>query len=153
MLKGKNVSKTIIILNIFILSFICKSVGCIECFVCSYSPRGNSSRMDVCTDANFTDSVIDARTCDVGCEAVSVYDKNGNLESFHRNCYHTSASIVNECLTSNNVLVTRTVCSCDWNYCNASHRQEPFTYLVLSLVLVLQIISHVLRKEFSMHGT
>lgn len=51
----------------------------LECFLCSYSPRGNSSRMDGCTDANFTEDLTETRTCAIGCESVAVYDLNGKL--------------------------------------------------------------------------
>lgn len=51
----------------------------LECFLCSYSPRGNSSRVDGCTDANFTEDLTETRTCAIGCESVSVYDLNGKM--------------------------------------------------------------------------
>lgn len=52
-----------------------------ECFVCSYSPRSDSSRMDGCTKDNFTEERIETRSCDLGCESVAVYDLNGNCPS------------------------------------------------------------------------
>lgn len=52
--------------------------GGVECFVCSYSPRGNTSRMDGCTKANFTEEKIETRDCPLGCESVAAYDRNGN---------------------------------------------------------------------------
>lgn len=56
--------------------------GCgVECFVCSFSPRSNSTRMDGCTKDNFTEERIETRTCPLGCESVAVYDLNGNTTS------------------------------------------------------------------------
>lgn len=49
-----------------------------ECFVCSYSPRSNSTRMDGCTKDNFTEERVETRSCDLGCESVAVFDLNGN---------------------------------------------------------------------------
>ncbi|XP_063601585.1 uncharacterized protein LOC134777663 [Penaeus indicus] len=90
----------------------------LECFLCSYSPRGNSSRMDGCTDANFTADQTETRTCAIGCESVAVYDLNGELESFHRNCATNSTIITNSCETYKTIVLTRHVCSCNWSYCN-----------------------------------
>lgn len=50
----------------------------VQCFVCSYSPRGNTSRVDGCTKANFTEEKIETRECALGCESVAAYDRNGN---------------------------------------------------------------------------
>ena len=58
-----------------------KWVGClflaeaVQCYVCSWSPT-DTNRADICTRANFSDTVR-THTCDLGCESVSVFDKNG----------------------------------------------------------------------------
>ena len=57
--------------------FLCCAATAVECFVCSYAPRSNSTRIDGCTESNFTEIVIDTRTCDFGCERVASYDVNG----------------------------------------------------------------------------
>lgn len=64
--------------NTILTSSLLNNAGsAVECFVCSYAPRSNSSRIDGCTESNFTDIVIDTRTCGFGCERVASYDVNG----------------------------------------------------------------------------
>lgn len=108
----------------------------VQCFVCSYSPRGNTSRIDGCTDGNFTEEQIESSSCSLGCEAVAVYDVNDELETFHRNCATNDTIMTNSCETYTTVVLTRHVCSCDWSYCNAAPMNLQASRPLVGLALV-----------------
>lgn len=107
----------------------------VQCFVCSYSPRGNTSRVDGCTKANFTEEKIETRECALGCESVAAYDRNDELLSYHRNCATSDTIMTNTCETYTNIILKREVCSCDWAYCNTASRAAPLCAARPSAVL------------------
>lgn len=109
--------------------------GGVECFVCSYSPRSNTSRLDGCTKANFTEEKTEARECPLGCESVAVYDRNDELESYHRNCATNDTLMTNTCETYTTIILTREVCSCDWSYCNTASGAAPLSAMRASAAL------------------
>ncbi|KAG0728853.1 hypothetical protein GWK47_031613 [Chionoecetes opilio] len=99
--------------------------GGVECFVCSYSPRSNSTRLDGCTKANFTEDRIETRSCPLGCESVAIYDLNDELESYHRNCATDDSLTPDTCINTTSIILKREVCFCDWSYCNTASRAAP----------------------------
>ncbi|KAK4300104.1 hypothetical protein Pmani_027676 [Petrolisthes manimaculis] len=115
----------------------------VQCFVCSYSPGSNSTRVDGCTDTNFTTESyyqVLTRSCPLGCEAVTVYDLNGVLLTFHRNCATSSPPLTNTCETHQNRVLTRHVCTCDTSYCNAAPRSVHSTPSLLTLLLLMLVV-------------
>ncbi|XP_042236510.1 uncharacterized protein LOC121875857 [Homarus americanus] len=116
-------------------AFFVTTGATMQCFLCSYSPRSNSSRIDGCTDGNFTEEQTESRSCDLGCEAVTVYDLNGEVESFHRNCATEDTLMTNSCGFYKTIILTRYVCTCDWSYCNtASSQMQVFRPGLLMLL-------------------
>ncbi|XP_045593914.1 uncharacterized protein [Procambarus clarkii] len=127
--------------TLFTLTLFVAPGGAVQCFLCSYSPRSNSSRIDGCTDANFTSEHIESRSCSLGCESVDVYDINGELESFHRNCATNDTIMTNTCETYKTIILTRFVCSCDWSYCNAASDSYQGVRPVMMVGLVSLVAS------------
>ncbi|KAF2367799.1 hypothetical protein FHG87_001444 [Trinorchestia longiramus] len=123
--------------------------GAIECFVCSYAPRSNTTRLDVCTETNFTENVINTRTCDFGCERVASYDVNGELESYHRNCAYQDTPMTNTCETYDTVILTKIVCACDYSYCNSSPKPMSPSKLHLAAATALLYIWHFTFRRAS----
>ncbi|KAK8742817.1 hypothetical protein OTU49_001690 [Cherax quadricarinatus] len=119
----------------------------VQCFLCSFSPRSNSTRIDGCTDNNFTREHIESRSCRLGCESVTVYDLNGEWESFHRNCATNDTIMTNSCETYKTIILTRKVCSCDWSYCNTA-QDNIYTFRPLLLVALASTVAslQVLQK-------
>lgn len=117
-----------------------QSVSAVECFVCSYSPRSNSSRIDGCTESNFTELSIDTKHCDYGCERVKIIDVNGELESYHRNCAHGDTPLTNECETHDTLAITKIVCACDSSYCNGSAERRSNIGIIIATVALLLVL-------------
>ncbi|MPC46284.1 hypothetical protein E2C01_040000 [Portunus trituberculatus] len=125
-----------------------EACGGVECFVCSYSPRGNSSRLDGCTKANFTEEKIETRDCPLGCESVAAYDRNDELLSYHRNCATSDTIMTNTCETYTNIILKREVCSCDWAYCNTASGAAPLSAARPSAVFTsLLVLGGALRAR------
>ncbi|XP_018015673.1 uncharacterized protein LOC108672505 isoform X2 [Hyalella azteca] len=124
----------------------------VECFVCSYAPRSNTSRLDLCSETNFTETVVNTRTCEFGCERVATYDVNGELESYHRNCAQ-DMPLTNTCETTETVILTRIVCACDYSYCNtATHASSSSTRLSLMFVMLYCVWHVTARRNLQLHG-
>ncbi|KAK3854598.1 hypothetical protein Pcinc_038935 [Petrolisthes cinctipes] len=128
-------------LLVLLASFV--TPGCaVDCFLCSHSPRHNTSREDACTDFVFSSDRAGLLACELGCEAVATFDSNGELENFHRNCATGSTIMTNTCETYNMRIISRRVCSCDTSYCNTAvgtttsrSRGAPLLTLCLALGL------------------
>ncbi|KAK4293823.1 hypothetical protein Pmani_033505 [Petrolisthes manimaculis] len=117
---GGEASFLLLLLLFSSLALLFTPVSGVQCFLCSYSPRGNSTRLDGCTDANFTEELIESRACSLGCEAVTSYDINEEMESFHRNCATNDTIMTNSCETYETRALTRRICSCNYSYCNTA---------------------------------
>ncbi|XP_066974842.1 uncharacterized protein [Macrobrachium rosenbergii] len=115
--------------------------GAVDCFLCSYSPRGNSTRADRCTDENFVKEETEVGSCSLGCESVLITDVNGEMESFHRNCATKSTMITNSCETQKTILLTKRVCSCDWPYCNSASRHGLSPSKLVAIVTTAMAVS------------
>lgn len=99
-----------------------RSADAVHCYVCSWSPN-DQNRVDTCTRSNFSTT---ARTlkCDVGCETVTVFDKNGRLDFFYRNCAANTTTITGTCHNETSRAITKEICTCDSDYCNRSTALE-----------------------------
>ncbi|CAL4066856.1 unnamed protein product [Meganyctiphanes norvegica] len=122
--------------TVVILSLPTPGHGEVECFVCSFSPRSNYTRMDECMPDNFTQEYVQRRTCEHGCESVKTLDLNGELETFHRNCAQSS-SVTSECERKEGHVLTQIVCTCDWDYCNMSVTSCSFCGHGLMLLIAI----------------
>jgi len=98
--------------------------GNVDCYVCSWA---STELRDSCTDAHFNSSVR-VHSCQYGCESVTVYDKNGKLDNFYRNC--ASANSDMGCRTDNSKSMKKEVCTCNENYCNSSSQMQVLTSLL-----------------------
>ncbi|XP_037069823.1 uncharacterized protein LOC119091260 [Pollicipes pollicipes] len=107
-----------------------------KCYVCSWSPTSHN-RTDICTRANFNkDAVKTFGGCPHGCEVVSAYDTNGELENFYRNCVVKGKKVTNDCREETNAAVRKTVCRCDSDLCNDAGTSTPTLLGVLAAAIL-----------------
>ncbi|KAI9555119.1 hypothetical protein GHT06_017634 [Daphnia sinensis] len=125
---------TVVLVGLFCLSTL-QTVEGVQCYVCSWSPA-DSNRVDVCTRKNFSESVR-THSCETGCETVTVFDKNGRLDFFYRNCAANTSSITGTCFNETSKAITKEICNCDSNYCNKGSGLEQQLGIVLSGILAL----------------
>ncbi|EFX71198.1 hypothetical protein DAPPUDRAFT_327378 [Daphnia pulex] len=129
---------TVVLVGFFCLSTL-QTVEGVQCYVCSWSPA-DSNRVDVCTRKNFSESVR-THSCETGCETVTVFDKNGRLDFFYRNCAANTSSITGTCVNETSKAITKEICNCNSNYCNQSSGglQQQLGVLLSGILALLMI--------------
>jgi len=131
-----------------------------QCYVCSWSPS-DTYRADLCTRGNFSDSVRTTK-CEHGCESVTVFDKNGKMDFFYRNCVQEAAVAVKgtqanhhhhqqsrSCWNETSKTISKEICMCYSDYCNGASLSTSDKFVMVSAMLAAYIaLSHSSMEFF-----
>lgn len=119
-----------------------------QCYICNWSPNINN-RTDQCTSANFNEITVNVfNGCIHGCEVVTVFEANGGIYNFYRNCLMKGKKVLDECLVeTKNGRKTRS-CRCASHYCNSSSLVQFSWLLPIAFILTTSTrIPHLLSFE------
>jgi len=106
-----------------------------KCYICSWSPA-STNRTDICSSDKFLEKAVKVfEGCPHGCEAVSVYDTNGVLQNYYRNCVVKGKTITDDCVDESNEAVRKKVCRCASDLCNSASGVGPGLVLTLAAAL------------------
>ncbi|XP_054169340.1 uncharacterized protein LOC128966516 [Oppia nitens] len=105
--------------------------GSHRCYICSWSIVQCSdfncyNNPDICTNNNFSPSLVQQADCPAGCEQFVITDPNGIVQQWRRNCAPGNIPVIGfNCKTEYQLGVRVDRCVCNKNWCNSSLKFTP----------------------------